>query len=93
MTATRVKAVAIRTGDDSPPSKAQKAFNLLIRQIETERARDGAWEAAIPSYRHRYSSETPPSPGQELQLRMVHCLDRASDRQGLTKASVACSAR
>ena len=89
MSAPRVKAVAIRTGDDKPHlSKAQKAFNVLIRQIETERARLGVWEAAIPSYRHKYSSEMLPlvEASEELQVRMVHCLDRASDRQGLTKS-------
>ena len=89
MTATRVKAVAIRTGDDKPHlSKAQKAFNLLIRQIETERARLGAWEAAIASYQLKYSSEMLPliEASEEVQVRMVHCLDRASDRQGLTKS-------
>lgn len=88
MTAPRVKAVAIRTGDEKPHlSEAQKAFNVLIRQIETERARLGAWEAAIPSYRHKYSSEMLPlvEASEELQVRMVHCLDRASNRQGLTK--------
>lgn len=88
MTPNRVKAVAIRGGDDKPQlSKAQKAFNLLIRQIETERARLGAWEAAIPSYQHKYSSEMLPliAAAEELQVRLVHCLDRASDRPGLTK--------
>ena len=89
MTANRVKAIAIRTRDDQPHlSKVQKAFNLLIRQIEAERARLAAWEAAIASYQHKYSSEMLPlvEASEELQVRMVHCLDQASRRQGLTKS-------
>jgi len=88
MTSTRVKAVAIVTGHDQPKlSKGQKAFNTLIKQIEKERARLAAWEAAIPSYQHKYASEMQPlvDTSEDLQVQMVHCLDRASDQKGLTK--------
>lgn len=88
MITNRVKAVAIRTGDPSHLSKTQKAFNFLIRQIERERARLGAWEAAIPSYQHKYANEMLPliEAAAELQIRLAHCLDRASGRPGLTKS-------
>lgn len=88
MTSTRVKAVAIVTGHDKPHlSKAQKVFNTLIKQIEKERTRLLAWEAAIPAYQHKYASEMQPlvDASEDLQVKMVYCLDRASDRKGLTK--------
>jgi len=88
MTSTRVKAVAIVAGHDkSHLSKTQKAFNTLIKQIEKERARLLAWEAAIPPYQQEYAKEMLPmlAASEELQIKMVHCLDRASDQKGLTK--------
>lgn len=89
MSSTRVKAVAIGTGHDQPRlSKAQKAFNSLIKQIEEERARLVAWETAIAAFQHKYASEMLPlvEASEDLQVQMVHCLDRASDQQGVTKS-------
>ncbi len=88
MTKTHLNTVAIVTGHGQPQlSKAQKAFNTLIKQIDKERARLAAWEAAIPSYQHKYASEMLPlvEASEDLQVQMVHCLDRASAQKGLTK--------
>jgi hypothetical protein len=88
MTSTRVKAVAIVTGHGQPQlSKGQKAFNTLIKQIEKERARLAAWEAAIPPYQRKYASEMLPlaEASEDLQVRMAYCLDRASEQKSLSK--------
>lgn len=86
MTKTHVKAVRI-AADPSQLSKAQKAFNTLIKQIENKRARLAAWETAIPSYQQKYLSELVPlvDTSVDLQVEMVHCLDRAYDKKGLSK--------
>ncbi len=89
MTRTHVKAISIATGHNpSQLSKGQKAFNALIKQIEKRRARLAAWEAAIPPYQQKYASEMVPLVKQleELQVRMAHSLDRASDLKGVTKS-------
>lgn len=88
MTRTHVKTVSIATGNDqSRLSKGQKAFNALIKQIEKKRTRLAAWEAAIPPYQRKYASELEPlfEDSENLQVKMVHCLDRASDQKGLTR--------
>ena len=88
MTRTRVRTVSIATGHDQPRlSKGQKAFNTLIKQIEKGRARLAAWEAAIPPYQRTYVSELVPlvEDSVKLQVKMVHCLDRASGQKGLTR--------
>ena len=87
MIRTHVKTVSIATGhDQSRLSKVQKTFNTLIKQIEKRRARLAAWEAAIPPYQRKYASELVPlvEDSVDLQVRMVRCLDRASDQKGLT---------
>lgn len=87
MTRTHVKTVSIATDRDQPPSKGQKAFNRLIKQIEEQRAQLAAWEAAVPPYQQKYTSELLPlfDISEDLQIRMVHCLDQACDQKGLTK--------
>jgi hypothetical protein len=88
MTTTHVKTVSIANGQDqSRLSKAQRAFNTLIKQIENKRARLAAWEAAIPPYQRKYVGELVPlvEDSVDLQIQMVHCLDRAGDQRGLTK--------
>lgn len=89
MTRTHVKTVSITTGNDrSHLSKEQKAFNALIKQIEKRRTRLAAWEAAIPPYQRKYSSELVPlvEDSVDLRVKMVRCLDRASEQKGLTGA-------
>lgn len=85
---TQLKSIGIAADQEQRPlSKGQKAFNTLIKQIEERRARLAAWEAALPRYHQRYASELLPliAGSQELQLRMVHCLDSASDAKALSK--------
>lgn len=86
--AARVRAVVIGGGDGQAPlSKAQKTFNALIKQIEDERAKLLSWEAAIPAYQHKYTTDVLPlvAISTELRVKMVHCLDRACDHKGLSK--------
>ncbi len=88
MTTTHVKTVRIATGHDQPQlSKGQKAFNTLTKQIEKGRAQLAAWEAAIPLYQQKYASKLVPlvDASVDLQVEMVHCLDRTADQKGLTK--------
>ncbi|MSP97812.1 MAG: molecular chaperone DnaJ [Betaproteobacteria bacterium] len=89
MTKTHVKTVSIAgKHGNAPLSKAQKAFNELIGQIEKKRAQLAAWDAAIALYRTRYASELVPLFEEilDLQARMVHVLDRAAGQKGLTKS-------
>jgi len=67
-------------------SKGQKAFNSAIRQIEKRRKRLRAWESVTPVFQQQYVNELLPleQTASALQIRMVHCLDRAYER--LTKA-------
>uniref|UniRef100_UPI003F492569 molecular chaperone DnaJ n=1 Tax=Cupriavidus yeoncheonensis TaxID=1462994 RepID=UPI003F492569 len=69
-------------------SKGQKTFNSLIKQIEKRRLRLSAWETVTPTFQQRYVNEYRPLEETEadLQVRMVHCLDRAYEQKGLTKA-------
>ncbi len=87
MTKTHLKTVSIAAGHDpSHLSKGQKAFNALIKQIETRRAQLAAWEAAIPPYQKKYAGDLLPlvEASVDLQVKLVHCLDRAGDQKGLT---------
>lgn len=89
MARTHLKTVAIAAGHaQSQLTKGQKAFNTLIKQIERQRARLAAWEAAIPPYQQKYTGELQPlvESSVDLQVEMVHCLDRACDLKGLTKS-------
>jgi hypothetical protein len=67
-------------------SKGQKAFNSLIKQIEKRRKRLRAWESVTPLFQQQYVNELLllEQTSTALQIRMVHCLDRAYDQ--LTKA-------
>lgn len=69
-------------------TKAQKAFNNLIKQVEKKRAQLMAWETAIPAFQQKYASELAPllEASSDMQVEMVHCLDQVNDQKGLTKA-------
>lgn len=86
MNRTHVKTVNIASGQ-TQLSKGQKAFNALIKQIENKRALLVAWEAAIPPYLQKYTSEMLPlvESSVNMQIEMVHCLDRACEQKGLSK--------
>jgi hypothetical protein len=69
-------------------SQRQKTFNSLIKQIEKRRMRLHAWETVTPTFQQQYVNEYLPleQTSNGLQIRMVHCLDRAYAQKGLTKA-------
>jgi len=82
------KSISIVTDQKQPQlSKEQKAFNNLIKQIDTKRARLAAWQEIIPAYQRKYASELDPliKTTQDLEIELVHCLDRVSDQKGITK--------
>src|SRR5487761_2129181 len=83
------KTLSIVTGKDHPHlSKEQKVFNTLIKKIEERRASLAVWQEIIPVYRKQYTSDFIPllDTLQEIQIKLVHCLDRACDRKGLTSS-------
>ena len=83
----QTKTISIVTGQDQPHlSKEQKAFNTLIKQIDAKRARLAAWQEIIPSYQRKYARELAPlvKTSQDIEIELVHCLDRTSDQKGLT---------
>ncbi len=83
----QTKALSIVTGKDHPHlSKEQKAFNTLIKKIDEKRASLAAWQEIIPAYQKKYASDFIPllETSQELQIEMVHFMDRACDQKGLT---------
>ncbi|MDO8369252.1 MAG: hypothetical protein Q7S71_00795, partial [Candidatus Nitrotoga sp.] len=81
------KTISIVIGQDQPHlSKEQKAFNTLIKKIDAKRVRLAAWQEIIPSYQRKYASELAPlvKTSQDIEIELVHCLDRTSDQKGLT---------
>ena len=83
----QTKALSIVTGKDHPHlSKEQKTFNTLIKKIDEKRASLAAWQEIIPAYQKKYASDFIPlvETSQEMQIEMVHFLDRACDKKGLT---------
>lgn len=69
-------------------SAGQKKFNTLIKKIEKQRQLLESWQAAIPVYRHRWEIECKPriERYRELNIDLMHLLDRVTDRLKLTKA-------
>ena len=87
MLKTQTKAISIVIGKDHPHlSKEQKAFNTLINKIEGKRTSLAAWQEIIPAYQKKYASDYIPlvEISQDIQVELVHCLDRASAQKGLT---------
>jgi hypothetical protein len=84
----QTKVLSIVTNKDHPLlSKEQKAFNALIKKIEEKRAKLAAWQEIIPVYQKQYTSDLFPllDTMQEVQIEIVHGLDRACDQKGFTK--------
>jgi hypothetical protein len=55
------KTVRIVKADQRPRlSKGQEAFNALITLIDKKRALLAAWEAAIPPYQQKYTTQLVP---------------------------------
>ncbi|CAB3800651.1 hypothetical protein LMG28614_05240 [Paraburkholderia ultramafica] len=88
MARTNLRSVSIAPDHDKPAlSKGQKTFNSLIGQIEKRRKQLRAWEAVTPTFQQRYVNDLLPleQTSTALQIRMVHCLDRAYGQKDLTK--------
>lgn len=88
MRRTHVATVRIAVGNEQAQlSKGQKAFNALIKQIDQRRTRLSAWEIAITPYLRKYNSDLLPlyADSENLQIELVHCLDRVIAQKGLTK--------
>ena len=89
MTKAIRQAVSIAPGHNKASlSRGQKAFNALIRQIETRRKRLRAWETVMPAFQKKYVDELLPLEREstDLHVKMVYRLDGAFDQKGLTKA-------
>ncbi|VWB59804.1 molecular chaperone DnaJ [Burkholderia aenigmatica] len=89
MTARRGTAVAIAPGHETASlSKAQKAFNALVQQIEKRRERLGAWEAVMPVFQKKFVDELLPleQTSTALRIRLLNQLDDAYLQKGLSKA-------
>ena len=89
MTKTQLKTVSIVRHHEQPHlSKGQKTFNALIKQIEKERAQLAAWEAIETPYKQKYAAELAPlfKDSEELQIKMLQCLDKAFAQGKLSKA-------
>ncbi|WP_042876400.1 J domain-containing protein [Cupriavidus necator] len=88
---TRINNQSVSIAPDhnrSTLSKGQKTFNSLIQQIEKRRLRLRAWESVTPTFQQRYTNDFLPleQNSTDLQIQMVHCLDRAYEQKGLTNA-------
>lgn len=72
---------------DKVLSKGQKTFNRQIQQIEKLRSRLAAWDTATISYQKKYTQELLPllETATELQVKLVHSLDRAAAQKGMTR--------
>lgn len=89
MTARRGTAVAIAPGHETASlSKAQKAFNALVQQIEKRRERLGAWDAVMPVFQKKFVDELLPleQTSTALRIRLLNQLDDAYLQKGLSKA-------
>ncbi|RQR28161.1 J domain-containing protein [Burkholderia sp. Bp9142] len=89
MTARRGAAVAIAPGHETASlSKAQKTFNTLVKHIEKRRERLGAWEAVMPVFQKKFVDALLPleQEATALRIRLIHLLDDAFLRKGLSKA-------
>ncbi|MBU9604298.1 J domain-containing protein [Burkholderia multivorans] len=89
MTARRGTAVAIAPGYESTRlSKARKTFNALVEQIDKRRERLAAWEAVMPAFQKKFVDGLLPleQTSTALRIRLVHLLDDAFLKKGLSKA-------
>lgn len=83
------QSVSIAPDHNRPTlSRGQKTFNSLIKQIEKRRLLLRAWESVTATFQQRYANDFLPLErnSTNLQIKMVHCLDRAYDHKALTKA-------
>ena len=74
--------------NDVPLSKTQKTFNNQIQKIEKLRDRLAKWDAAQSDFQRKYANDMMPllTTMRELQVKLVHALDRGLAQKGLTQA-------
>lgn len=75
------------TAGSAPLTPAQKAFNTLIKQIETQREKLSAWEISLSNVQQKYHRELAPLIEQttDITIEIVHRLDQVYDQKGLSK--------
>lgn len=81
-------AINIVPGQGSPRlTKAQKAFNRLIQQINDRRAKLVAWEEITPPFQRKYMAEMHPllQAAEDLRIETARALDQLSGLKGLSK--------
>ncbi|MGU8079267.1 J domain-containing protein [Burkholderia pyrrocinia] len=89
MTARRGAAVVIAPSHETANlSKAQKAFNTLVEQIEKRREHLGAWEAVMPVFQKKFVDGLLPleQASTALRISLLNLLDDAFLQKGLSKA-------
>jgi len=87
MLETQTKVLSIVPCKDYPHlSKEQKVFNTLIKKIDDKRNHLAAWQEIIPAYQKQFTNDYLPlvEASLKVQIELVHFLDRASDKKGLT---------
>ncbi len=79
--------MSIAIGQPAPLSATQQAFNKLITQIETQRAKLNDWAIAQQNFRQKYQLDLLPliQQHQNLKIQMIYQLDAAFDQKGLNK--------
>ncbi|TDA44713.1 J domain-containing protein [Burkholderia pyrrocinia] len=89
MTARRGAAVVIAPSHETASlSKAQKAFNTLVEQIEKRREHLGAWDAFMPVFQKKFVDGLLPleQASTALRISLLNLLDDAFLQKGLSKA-------
>lgn len=89
MNTSAKQSVSVRAGDEKVLlSKDQKAFNRLIKQIETRRATLAQWQQVLPEFDQKVASDLFPQLDKvaDLQRQMVQRLDRISEQKGWKRA-------
>ena len=82
------KLLRIAPQPNQPPlSKGQRAFNSMVKKIETSRASLAEWQRVVLAYELKVAGVYAPllRTFRDLQAVMVRSLDRALDQKGLTK--------
>lgn len=80
--------LGLATADNERPlSKGRKSFHALIDKIEKRRAALAEWEAFGVDFQRRYNDEFMPLRARfdAVRTELVHCLDQAYGKKGLTK--------
>lgn len=92
MTQSKSKVVRIvEPKGQSTLSRAQKAFNKLIKKIDAQRKQLAAWQSTDSLFQQKYASEFDPllQTFHRQQALLVHLLDRAYSDKALSKTDKA----